>query len=182
MSPSRSSSRVIVKKEIDISMNTYKTCKEVVQKLCSQGWTLGLAESCTGGLISSQLTQVAGVSQVYNGGVVSYSNFAKMTILGVPSEDLESYGAVSKEVALKMAQGIKKILKSDVGLSVTGLAGPTGGTKKKPIGLVFIAVVGPNFEKLERHVFTSFNGEPLNRQDIQLKTSQKAWELLKPFL
>ena len=147
-----------------------------------RGWTLGFAESCTGGLISSQLTQVAGVSQIYKGGVVSYANSAKVSILGVPCKDIDTYGAVSKEVALKMAQGIAKILKTDVGLSVTGLAGPTGGTKKEPVGLIFIAVVGPNFEKLERHVFTGSNGESLSRQDIQLRTSQKAWELLKSLL
>lgn len=156
--------------------------QDVVESLTSKNWTLSFAESCTGGLISSQLTELAGVSKVYKGSVVSYSNQAKADVLGVPEKDLQEHGAVSSVVAIKMAKGAKSVLKTNVALSVTGIAGPAGGSVEKPVGLVYIAVVGPDFEKVERHIFTGSNGDQLSRHEIQLESSKRAWELLNSYL
>lgn len=156
--------------------------QDVVESLTSKNWTLSFAESCTGGLISSQLTELAGVSKVYKGSVVSYSNQAKADVLGVPEKDLQEHGAVSSVVAIKMAKGAKSVLKTNVALSVTGIAGPAGGSVEKPVGLVYIAVVGPDFEKVERHIFTGSNGDKLSRHEIQLESSKRAWELLNSYL
>lgn len=150
----------------------------VIEIIKSKKWTLSFAESCTGGLISSQLTESPGVSSFFKGAVVSYSNEVKAMTLNVSELDLKTVGAVSAPVALQMAQGAKHLMKTDISLSVTGIAGPDGGSVEKPVGLVFIAVVGPDFEKVERHVFTSSNGNTLSRREIQLATAQKAWELL----
>ncbi len=156
--------------------------QDVVESLTLKNWTLSFAESCTGGLISSQLTELAGVSKVYKGSVVSYSNSVKADVLGVPEKDLQEHGAVSSVVAIKMAKGAKSVLKTNVALSVTGIAGPAGGSVEKPVGLVYIAVVGPDFEKVERHIFTGSNGDQLSRHEIQLASSKRAWELLNSYL
>ncbi len=105
--------------------------------------TLGVAESCTGGLVAATITDVPGSSQYFLGGVVSYANEVKTTVLGVPEQLLAAHGAVSAEVALAMARGVRSLLGSDVGLGITGIAGPGGATPTKPVGLVFIAVAGP---------------------------------------
>ena len=102
--------------------------------------TLAVAESCTGGLIGHRLTQVSGSSEYFLEGAVTYSNQAKHRRLGVERELLDKYGAVSREVSLAMAEGIRTTAGADIGLSVTGIAGPTGGTEQKPVGLTFIAV------------------------------------------
>ena len=112
----------------------------VANMLLSAGITISIAESCTGGLISGKLTDVAGISKVFNRAVVSYSNESKIENLGVKPETLDKFGAVSKETAKEMAEGIREISKSDLGLSITGIAGPDGGTDKKPVGLVYIAL------------------------------------------
>ena len=112
----------------------------VVGLLREQNKTISLAESCTGGMICSKITNVVGASQVLERGVVSYSNQSKMELLEVKRSTLEEYGAVSKEVAKQMAVGIRKISATDIGLSVTGVAGPGGGNEKKPIGLVYIGI------------------------------------------
>ncbi len=156
--------------------------QDVVDILMKKNWTISFAESCTGGLISSQLTELPHVSKVYKGSVVSYSNQAKSDVLKVPEKDLQDHGAVSSVVAIKMAKGAKSVLSTNVALSVTGIAGPAGGSTKKPVGLVFIAVVGPDFEKVERQLFTGFNGAQLNRHEIQLESSKRAWQLLNDFL
>lgn len=102
--------------------------------------TISTAESCTGGLISSVLTSIPGVSKIFNRGIVSYSNKSKVENLGVKDEIIEKYGAVSRETAEKMAEGIRNISDTDLGLAVTGIAGPEGGTPEKPVGLVYIAL------------------------------------------
>ena len=117
-----------------------ETLSEVVhQKLIKSKKTLAIAESCTGGLLSASLTDHPGSSQYFLGSVICYSNDSKIRDLGVPKELIENQGAVSKECALAMAKGIRKRFGSDMGLAITGIAGPDGGTKKKPVGLVFIA-------------------------------------------
>jgi len=110
----------------------------VIRKLSSLNLTVSVAESCTGGGLGNMLTNVPGSSEVFLGGVIPYSNDLKSGLLGVYSETLEKYGAVSKQVAKEMARNIRKISGSDIGVSITGIAGPGGGTAKKPVGLVFM--------------------------------------------
>ncbi len=119
----------------------WETLEDAVGRLLiERGLTLATAESCTGGLLGNRITNVAGSSEYYLGGIVSYSDAAKMNLLGVSQETLKEFGAVSEETAQEMAAGARRVLQSDVGVSITGIAGPTGGTEDKPVGLVYIAV------------------------------------------
>jgi nicotinamide-nucleotide amidase len=108
--------------------------------LIENGITVSIAESCTGGMVSSRLTDVPGISKVFNRGIVSYSNESKVENLGVSPETLEKFGAVSRETAIEMAEGIRRVAQTDLGISVTGIAGPDGGTDEKPVGLVYVAL------------------------------------------
>ncbi|WP_279478623.1 nicotinamide-nucleotide amidohydrolase family protein [Aureimonas sp. SK2] len=111
----------------------------VVAKAQAGGWTVASAESCTGGLVAAAITDVAGSSAVFGMGFVTYSNEAKARLLGVPAELLERHGAVSREVALAMAEGALRTAGSDVAVAITGIAGPGGGSEAKPVGLVHFA-------------------------------------------
>lgn len=111
--------------------------------LLEQNLTIACAESCTGGLLTSRLTDIAGSSAYVMGSVVSYTNRIKESLVGVRHETLLAHGAVSEETAREMAEGIRRAIKTDIGVGITGIAGPGGGTKEKPVGLVFIAVSGP---------------------------------------
>jgi nicotinamide-nucleotide amidase len=125
-----------------------RTIAEIVLDLCRpQGLRLGTAESCTGGLVAARLTDVAGASDVFAGGVVAYANDVKAAELGVPEELLAAHGAVSAEVAAAMAGGVRRRFGVDVGIAVTGVAGPGGGTPEKPVGLVHYHVSAPGLEK-----------------------------------
>lgn len=112
--------------------------------LLSKHYTLSVAESCTGGLLSAEATRLSGSSRWYQGGVIAYSNAVKEHLLGVPHAILERDGAVSREVAKAMAEGVRRSLDTDVALATTGLAGPTGGTAEKPVGTVWIACATPH--------------------------------------
>ncbi len=125
----------------------------VINDLRRRGQTLATAESCTGGLVSARLTDVAGASEAFVGGVVSYSNDVKENQLGVPLDVLVEHGAVSEEVARAMAAGARTRLGADWGIGITGIAGPTGGTEDKPVGLVHWAVAGPSGVWAEQRVF-----------------------------
>ena len=125
----------------------------VGRMLKTKGWRLGLAESCTGGLIGHRLTNVPGSSDYYLGGVNSYSNRLKMLLLGVEEGTLATHGAVSPETAKEMAEGIRNRVGADVGLAVTGIAGPGGGSEMKPVGLVYLAVALPDRTEVERRIF-----------------------------
>lgn len=126
----------------------------VVGKLLMQrGLTLALAESCTGGLIAHDLTDVPGSSDYFLGGVVAYSNRAKEELLGVRHETLLTHGAVSEQTAREMARGARRIFGADVALSVTGIAGPGGGSPEKPVGLTYIALSAADAEICERYVW-----------------------------
>ena len=125
----------------------------VLEELRGREQTLAVAESCTGGLLSAHLTDVPGASEVFLGGVVSYSNEAKEDLIDVPHETLVEHGAVSEEVARAMAEGVRARFRSDWGASITGIAGPTGGTDEKPVGLVHWAIAGPNGVSAKHHVF-----------------------------
>lgn len=117
-----------------------KAEEHILRLMVSSALKLSVAESCTGGLIAGRITDIAGSSEYFEGGVVSYSNEAKTRFLGVPEELLVGYGAVSREVAQSMAEGVRRATGSDVGLSVTGVAGPGGGSDLKPVGTVFIGL------------------------------------------
>ncbi len=127
--------------------------KETTKKLKEKKLKIATAESCTGGLIGHTLTNISGSSEYYDRGVITYSNNAKKELLNVKKETLEKHGAVSKQVALEMAEGIRKKSKADIGISSTGIAGPTGGTKEKPVGLVYIGISTKTETKVEKHVF-----------------------------
>jgi nicotinamide-nucleotide amidase len=112
--------------------------KTIGNRLREKGWTLSIAESCTGGLVNDRITNVSGSSDYFEGGMVTYSNESKAKHIGIPLDTIKRYGAVSPQVARKMAQGVRKAFSTTFGLSTTGVAGPTGGTKRAPIGRIFI--------------------------------------------
>jgi nicotinamide-nucleotide amidase len=115
---------------------------------------LALAESCTGGMIAARITSIPGASDIFNGAIVCYANDVKRDLLGVPKGILETEGAVSASCAKAMAEGARNSLKSDIAVSVTGIAGPGGGTPAKPVGCVFIGIATPGAVSAERHLFT----------------------------
>lgn len=119
----------------------------VLSLLKEKSLTLAAAESCTGGMVSSAVTDLSGASEVFLFGAVTYANSAKENVLGVQKETLEAFGAVSEETALQMARGVREKAGSDIGVSTTGIAGPTGGTEAKPVGTVYIAISTANYEK-----------------------------------
>ena len=135
--------------------------------------TIATAESCTGGLIGDRLTNISGSSLYYKGGIVAYSNSVKEKTIGVKKETLDSAGSVSEETALEMARGIRNKLNADIGLSTTGIAGPKGGTKEKPVGLVYIAISYNSGEKVYRFTFTPY------RKTNKLMTSQAALNITR---
>ncbi len=126
---------------------------QVVRRLLELGQRVATAESCTGGGIGARLTAVSGASGVFDGGVISYANEVKERLLGVSATDLATVGAVSAEVALQMAQGVKRLMRADWALSVTGLAGPGGATPDKPVGLVYIGLARPDGTVSARRCF-----------------------------
>ena len=137
---------------------------------------LSVAESCTGGLIGARITNIPGSSEYFERGVVTYSNAAKTELLGVPAALMDRRGAVSREVAEAMAQGIRQAARTDLGLSVTGIAGPDGGTKEKPVGLVYISLSSAHGVKTEEHKFLG------NREQIRTKAAQMALDTVRRHL
>ncbi|MGB3340672.1 MAG: nicotinamide-nucleotide amidohydrolase family protein [bacterium] len=116
--------------------------------------TLSVCESCTGGMFGSMLTCIPGSSRYFSGGIIAYSNQVKQKIVGIHYRTLKRYGAVSAEVAKEMAQGVRRKFKTDLGLAITGIAGPTGGTSKKPVGTVYICITAGQYVYIEHHKFT----------------------------
>ncbi|MBE7024253.1 MAG: CinA family protein [Ruminococcaceae bacterium] len=125
----------------------------LVELLIEKKLKLSTAESCTGGLIAQKITSVPGASECFDCGVVTYSNEQKQKLLGVSAETLEKYGAVSRQTALEMCKGVKNLANSDFGISVTGIAGPGGGTPEKPVGTVWIGICGESIHKAEKFLF-----------------------------
>ncbi|HLE40776.1 MAG TPA: competence/damage-inducible protein A [Nitrospirota bacterium] len=151
--------------------------EEVVGALLKQRrLKLSVAESCTGGLIGARITNIPGSSEYFERGVVTYSNAAKTELLGVPAALMDRRGAVSREVAEAMAQGIRQAARTDLGLSVTGIAGPDGGTKEKPVGLVYISLSSAHGVKTEEHKFLG------NREQIRTKAAQMALDTVRRHL
>ena len=150
--------------------------KSLIEQLIASGKTLATAESCTGGLIGKLLTDVSGSSAAYLGGIISYSNEVKHHVLGVPQELLDTYGAVSAQVAKAMAEGAKRVIGADLAVSVTGIAGPKSDNTNKPVGLVYIAVTdGVTTDVQEYH----FSGD---RQQIRNATAQTALSKVSSFM
>ena len=137
-----------------------------------KNWTLAVAESCTGGLLSDLITDLPGSSKFFLGGVIAYSNQVKSDLLNVSSEMLRTNGAVSSEVALSMSLGIRNLLNSSVGVAITGIAGPDGDSEEKPVGLVYIAVTTPYVEVEERFDFSG------TRREIKIQAAKMALELI----
>ncbi len=144
-----------------------------IGKLLSQsGKTVSIAESCTGGLLGHLITNSPGSSAYFAGGIIAYENRAKVEKLGVSQTRLKKFGSVSEKVAKEMARNVRQIFKTDYGLAITGIAGPNGGTKKKPVGLVFIAISDPRRTLLKK---CRFRG---TRSEIKSQAAHRALELL----
>ena len=137
---------------------------------------LAVAESCTGGLIGHLITNVAGSSTYYMGSVTAYAYEAKVRLLGVRWETLEKYGAVSQETVLEMARGVRRAMAADIGLSVSGIAGPGGGTPEKPVGLTWIGLSAPGVDEAWEHIW------PGDRLSVKTQTAECALRLLIDFL
>lgn len=149
-------------------MEEHRLEQEVAELLLSLKMTIAVAESCTGGLICHRLTNVSGSSDYLESGVVAYSNPSKAKLLGVSGEVISKHGAVSEACVQAMATGIKKLAGTDLGLSVSGIAGPTGGTLEKPVGTVYIALASNNDVQCWKYLFEGRRGE------IKQKASEEA--------
>ena len=146
---------------------------KLVKKLIQKKLKISFAESCTGGLLSSTITSISGSSKVFNLGLVTYSNKAKVDILKVPKKIINKYGAVSSECCLSMVKNLSKISRANISVSITGIAGPNGGNKLKPVGLVYIGIKKGNKISIQKNLFKS-----KNRISIQKSTTLKVLKTL----
>ena len=150
-----------------------KLAQRVVKLLSKRRLKISFAESCTGGLLSSSITSISGSSKIFTIGLVTYSNQAKINILKVPKKIIMKHGAVSYETCLYMVKNLNKISKTDISVSITGVAGPKGGTKKKPVGLVYIGI-----KKGKKTLVKKFFFKNKKRNLIQRSTVNKALNLI----
>ena len=147
--------------------------KSLVKKLIKKKLKISFAESCTGGLLASSITSISGSSKIFNLGLVTYSNQAKIKFLKVNKNIIKKYGAVSHECCLEMVNNLSKISKANINVSITGIAGPKGGTKLKPVGLVYIGIKKGNKIQIFKHLFKN-----KKRSSIQKSTVRKALDLV----
>ena len=145
----------------------------LVKKLVKKKFKISFAESCTGGLLASSITSIGGASKIFNLGLVTYSNQAKINFLKVNKNIIKKYGAVSHECCLAMVKNLSKISKTNINVSITGIAGPTGGTKQKPVGLVYIGIKKGNKIQVNKCLFRN-----KKRTAIQKATVKKALDLI----
>ena len=138
--------------------------RRIAQILTQRGLTLAVSESATGGRVADHLTDIPGSSAFFLGGVIAYDNTVKVKLLHVPETVLQQHGAVSPETAAAMAQGVLRLMSADLGLATTGIAGPSGATPQKPVGLVYVAVAGDRRTQTRRHVFSGPREE--NKQNF----------------
>lgn len=148
----------------------------IVERLIDKNISITTAESCTGGLIASEITKYSGVSSIYSGSVVTYSNEMKVKLLGVCEKTIEKYGVVSEECVKEMCSGVARIFDADIAIAVSGVAGPNGGTKFNPVGTVVIGIKFKNSYKIERNNFIG------DRNQIQQKAKDRALEMIEEFL
>ena len=154
-----------------------KLSQKIVKLLSKKRLKISFTESCTGGLLSSSITSVPGSSKIFTFGLVTYSNKSKMSILKVPKKTIIKYGAVSFETCLSMVKNLNKISKTDIFVSITGVAGPKGGTKKKPVGLVYIGIKKDNKTLVKKYLFKN-----KKRTLIQKAAVNKALNLILSFV
>ncbi len=154
-----------------------KLSQKILNLLKNKKLKISFAESCTGGLLSSLITSVSGSSKVFTLGLVTYSNQSKINILKVPKKIITKHGAVSYETCLSMVKNLNKISKSNISVSITGIAGPKGGTKQKPVGLVFIGIKKGNKTLVKKYLFKN-----KKRSSIQRSTVNKALNLILDFI
>lgn len=150
--------------------------ESVIRTLIDKKITIATAESCTGGMLGKEITSVSGASEIYGFGFITYANEAKMQLLGVKKETLEKYGAVSKETAMEMAIGARKNAQSDIAVSTTGIAGPGGGTKEKPVGLVYISLAYEGGTQVKR---LNLSGD---RDSVRKQTCENVFNFIDEFL
>ena len=150
--------------------------QKIVKVLRKKGLKISFAESCTGGLLSSSITSIINSSKVFTIGLVTYSNQSKISLLKVPKKIISKHGAVSYETCLSMVKNLNKISKTNISVSITGIAGPKGGTKKKPVGLVFIGIKKGNKTLVKKYLFKN-----KKRSSIQRVTVNKALNLILSF-
>ena len=153
-----------------------KLSQKIVKLLRKKRLKISFVESCTGGLLSSSITSISGSSKVFTLGLVTYSNQTKMNILKVPRKTIVKYGAVSYETCLSMVKNLNKISKSNISISITGIAGPKGGTKQKPVGLVYIGIKKGNKTLVKKYLFKN-----KKRNSIQRSTVNKTLNLILSF-
>ena len=153
-----------------------KLAKKVVKLLSKKRLKISFAESCTGGLLSSSITSISGSSKVFTLGLITYSNQAKIKVLKVPKRIIMKHGAVSDETCLSMVKNLNKISKTNLSVSITGVAGPKGGTRKKPVGLVYIGIKKNNKFLVKKFLFKN-----KKRKSIQRSTVNKALNLILSF-
>ena len=151
--------------------------EKVVKKLIEKKITISVCESCTGGLLSSAITSVSGSSKVFVLGLVTYSNQSKNNVLKIPKKIIRIYGAVSYETCFSMVRNLSKIGKTEISVSITGIAGPKGGTKKKPVGLVYIGIKKGNKTLVKKHLFKN-----KGRLYIQKAAVNKSLDLILSFI
>ena len=151
--------------------------KNIVRKLIKKKLKISFAESCTGGMLSSSITSIAGASKVFNVGLVTYSNQAKIRILKINKDIIKKYGAVSAECCEAMVKNLAKISKAQINVSVTGIAGPKGGTKNKPVGLVYIGVKKSNRILVTKNIF-----KQKSRNSIQKATVKRSLEIINTLI
>ena len=149
----------------------------IIKKLSKKKLKISIAESCTGGLLSSAITSVSGASKIFSVGLVAYSNQSKINLLKVPKRIIRKYGSVSEQVCLAMAKNLSKIIKTNISLSITGIAGPSGGTKIKPVGLVYVGIKKGNRTEVKKYLFKN-----KGRAYIQKAAVNKSLGLILSFL
>ena len=150
---------------------------KLVKKLIKKKLNISFAESCTGGLLSSSITSISGSSKIFGLGLITYSNNAKINFLKVPKKIISKHGAVSKECCLSMVKNLSKISKANISVSITGIAGPNGGTKLKPVGLVYIGIKKANKIIIKENLFKS-----KNRISIQKATVNTSLKLINKII
>ena len=153
-----------------------KLSQKIVNVLRKKGLKISFAESCTGGLLSSSITSISSSSKVFTIGLVTYSNQSKISLLKIPKKIISKHGAVSYKTCLLMVKNLNKISKTNISVSITGIAGPKGGTKKKPVGLVFIGIKKENKTLVKKYLFKN-----KKRSSIQKVTVNKALNLILSF-
>uniref|UniRef100_UPI003F4C9E40 CinA family protein n=1 Tax=Brachyspira catarrhinii TaxID=2528966 RepID=UPI003F4C9E40 len=154
----------------------YNKAKEVVELLIQRGLKVTSAESCTGGLFAAHITSVSGSSECFEGSFVTYSNEIKHRMINVREETLEKYGAVSEECVLEMAENSRKIMKSDIAIAISGIAGPSGGTDDKPVGLVWICLAAEGYIKAYKNIFSG------DRQEVREQSVMFSLNLIENFI